>query len=144
MTCLEPRWWPSPPLHPTVKRKHGWALALFSRRKRTLAALKREGTGWGMLNLGGWSCLSHCPYPPDPCKKERRWQVVFFGDVVCPDLFIVCLTLIVVLWMPVEAGQASAGKVSAWSGGIYLFVLSPGRGEANSILYCSGNILTPL
>lgn len=97
--------------------------------------LWKERGDWGMLNLGGWSCLSHCPYPPDSCNKERRWQVAFFGDVVCPGLFIACLTLIVVLWMPVETGQASAGQVSTWFGGIYRFVLSPGWGTEKPTLF---------
>lgn len=100
---------------------------------RECQQLWRQRGDWGMLNLGGWSCLSHCPYPPDPCDKERRWQVAFFGDVVCPGLFIACLTLIVVLWMLVEAGHPSAGQVSAWFGGIYQFVLSPGWGQRSQL-----------
>lgn len=136
MTSLELGWWTPPPLHPPVKKKHQW---VGTRHCPPAAGecqqLWRESRDRGMLNLGGWSCLTHWPYPPDPWSKERRWQVAFFGDAVCPGLFIACLMLIVLLSMPVEAGQASAGQVSAWFGGIYWFMLSPGWGTEKPTLF---------
>lgn len=97
--------------------------------------LWRERVGLRNAESWYWSCLTHCPYSPEPCNKEIRWQVACFGDVVCPGLLIACLKLTVVLWMPVEAGQVSAGQVSGWFGRIYWFVLFPGCGTEKPTLF---------
>lgn len=77
---------------PLCQREARWAPGTALQQQEGAAAAPKSG-GRGMLNLSGWSRLTHSPYLPDPCHKERRWEVAFSGDAVVPALFMACLML---------------------------------------------------
>lgn len=145
MTCLESRWWPHPPpLHPHVKGKHWWA-PVPSRSERTPTALKRES--------GIEECWILVLELSDPLPL-LTWALQQ-GNKVAGGMLWRCG----VPWSLNSLSQAHCSPLNAcrswpgfsWPGfsliwgNLLVCVVSRLRDrEANSILYCSGNILTPL